>query len=201
MTSSIRNLAFLFILMVHPFAMAKKLVVLGDSISEGYGVTQESAYPALLEKKIKAAGKDWTVINSGVSGSTTASAKSRIQWLLKSKPDLVFLALGANDGLRGLKVPDSKSNLEQAILELKKQKIVVILGGLYMPPNYGKDYTESFKKMYVDLAKKNSVKLVPFILDKVAGDSKYNLADGIHPNEKGHEIIAETIFNEIKDLL
>lgn len=182
-------------------ADSKKMVVLGDSLSEGYGVAQQAAYPALLEAKIKATGKNWQVINSGVSGSTTASAVSRIKWLLASKPDLVFLALGANDGLRGLKVEESRKNLDEAIKLLKNQKVVVVLGGLYMPPNYGKEYTESFKKIFSSLAKENQIRLVPFILNKVAGDSKYNLADGIHPNEKGHQMIAETIFKAIQDLL
>lgn len=180
----------------------KKLVVLGDSITEGYGVAKSAAYPTLLEKKLHEAGKkEWTVVNSGVSGSTTASGLSRMKWLFKSKPDAVLLVLGANDGLRGLKVEASQKNLADAIEYAQAQKVKVILGGLYMPPNYGKDYTDQFKKMYSDLAAKYKVTLIPFILDKVGGDPKYNLADGIHPNEEGHKIIAETIFKVLKGAL
>ncbi|MGE5086279.1 MAG: arylesterase [Bacillota bacterium] len=180
----------------------KKLIVLGDSLSEGYGVAKDAAYPAVLEKKLHEAGKkEWTVINAGVSGSTTASGVGRMKWVFKNKPDVVLLALGANDGLRGLKVEESEKNLAAAIEYAQKEKVRVVLGGLYMPPNYGKDYTEKFKKMYEDLAKKYKVIFIPFILDKVAGNPKYNLADGIHPNEEGHKIIAENVYKAIQGVL
>lgn len=180
----------------------KKLVVLGDSVSEGYGVAKEASYPVLLEKKLHDSGKkEWSVINASVSGSTTASAISRMKWIFKSKPDVVFLALGANDGLRGLKVEESEKNLASAIEFAQQQKVRVILGGLYMPPNYGKDYSDKFKKMYESLVKKYKLTFVPFILDKVAGNPKYNLADGIHPNEEGQKIIAETVFTVLKGAL
>lgn len=184
------------------FAQNKKLVVLGDSLTEGIGVSKDSAYPALVEKKIHESGKkEWTVVNAGVSGSTTASVMGRLKWLFKSKPDLLLIVMGANDGLRGLKVDESEKNLAQAIEFAQAQKVPVVLGGLYVPPNYGKDYTEKFKKMYQELAKKYKTPLIPFVLDKVAGDPKYNQADGIHPNEAGHKIIAETVYQEIKGLL
>ncbi len=180
----------------------KKLIVLGDSISEGYGVAKEASYPVLLEKKLHDAGKkDWSIVNASVSGSTTASAISRMKWIFKSKPNSVFLALGANDGLRGLKVEESEKNLAAAIEYAQAEKVRVILGGLYMPPNYGKEYTDKFKKMYETLAKKYKLIFVPFILDKVAGNPKYNQADGIHPNEEGHKIIAETLFTALKGAL
>lgn len=183
-------------------AQSKKLLVLGDSLTEGYGVAKDQAYPAILEKKIHESGKkEWTVINAGVSGSTTASAVSRMKWAFKNKPDLMILALGANDGLRGLKVEESEKNLGQAIEYAQEQKVPVVLAGLFMPPNYGKDYTEKFKKMYQSLSRKYKVTLIPFVLDKVAGDPKLNLADGIHPNEAGHKIIAETVYQEVKGLL
>lgn len=180
----------------------KKLIVLGDSLTEGYGVAKEAAFPAVLEKKLHEAGKkDWSVVNAGVSGSTTASGLSRMKWVFKSKPQAVILALGANDGLRGLKIEDSQKNLAQAIEYAQSQKVQVILGGLYMPPNYGKAYTDQFKSMYESLAKKYKLTFVPFILDKVAGNPKYNLADGIHPNEEGHKIIAENVFAVVKGAL
>jgi acyl-CoA thioesterase-1 len=198
-----RAFIFTFILLFSSLSFAqKKLIVLGDSITEGYGVSKEAAYPALLEKKLHDAGKkEWSIINAGVSGSTTASGVSRMKWLFKSKPDVVFLALGANDGLRGIKVEESQKNLATAIEYAQKEKVEVILGGLYMPPNYGADYTSKFKKMYEDLAKKYKLTFIPFILDKVAGNPKYNQADGIHPNEEGHKIITDTIFTALKGKL
>lgn len=178
-----------------PKNAAMRMVVLGDSLSEGFGVNKDAAFPALLEKKLQAAGKtQWQVINAGVSGATSASSMGRLKWLMRSKPNVVLLALGANDGLRGLKVEETEKNLSEAIAYAQSQKIRVILGGLYMPPNYGKDFTEKFKKMYANLAKKHHLTFIPFILDQVAGNPKYNLPDGIHPNEEGHKIIAENIF-------
>ncbi len=179
----------------------KKLIVIGDSLTEGYGVAKESAFPNQLEKLIKAEKRDWSVVNSGVSGSTTASASSRVKWVLKSKPELVLICLGANDGLRGVKVSASQKNLSSAIELLQKEKVTVILGGLYLPPNYGKKAGEEFKKMYADLAKKYKITLIPFLLEGVGGETQYNLADGIHPNEKGHEKIAETVFQAVKPFL
>ncbi|WP_374077160.1 arylesterase [Bdellovibrio bacteriovorus] len=190
----------LLIILSCSFSFAqKKLIVLGDSLTEGFGVAKEAAYPAVLEKKLHEAGKkEWTVINSGVSGSTTASAVTRMKWLYKSKPDAVLLVLGANDGLRGLKIEDSEKHLAEAIEYSQKQNVRVILGGLYMPPNYGAAYTDKFKKMYESLAKKYKLTFIPFVLDKVGGNPKYNLADGIHPNEAGHKIIADNIFQVLK---
>lgn len=188
-------------LLCDPCFSQKKLIILGDSLTEGYGVSKDSAFPALLEEKIKASGKNWTVVNAGVTGSTTASAVGRLKWLLKAKPDIVLVILGGNDGLRGIKVTESQKNLSTAIEMIQKENRRVILGGLYMPPNYGVEYTAQFRKMYADLAKKYSVPLIPFILDKVAGDPKFNQSDGIHPNEKGHKIIAETVFLSLKEYL
>lgn len=179
----------------------KKLVIIGDSLTEGYGVSKESAFPQLIEKKLNQNSSTWQVVNSGVSGSTTASALSRVRWMLKNKPDVVLIILGANDGLRGVKTEQSEKNLAEAIALAQKSQVKVILGGLYMPPNYGKEYTQQFKVMYSHLAKKYKVYLVPFILEKVAGDPKLNQADGIHPNEEGHKIVAETIYHSIKDQL
>lgn len=170
------------------------MVFLGDSLTEGLGVKKEDAFPALIEKKLIASGRPWDVVNSGVSGSTTASAVSRMKWALRSKPQIIVLALGANDGLRGLKTEETKKNLAEAIDLANKEKIKVILCGLYMPPNYGKKYTEDFKKIYQELSKNKKVPLIPFLLDKVAGDSQLNQGDGIHPNEKGHQVIADTVY-------
>lgn len=181
---------------------AKNLLVLGDSISEGYGVSREQAYPTLLQEKILKSGKkDWTVINSSVSGSTSASALGRLKWAIKNKPQVLLLALGANDGLRGIKNSEMKKNLASTIEFAQSQKIQVVLAGMHMPPNYGKEYTQNFHQVFVDLQKQYSLKFIPFLLDKVGGIEKLNQTDGIHPNVAGHKIIAETVFASLKDIL
>ncbi len=179
----------------------KKLVIIGDSLTEGLGVASENAYPNILEKKLKTAKYQWTVINAGVSGATTASALSRAKWLLNNQPDLVLIALGANDGLRAIPVEESKKNLKAAIDFLKSKNIKIILVGNYLPPNYGANFSKQFKDMFSSLAKTEKIKLIPFLLLGVAGDPKLNQADGIHPNEKGHEIMANTVYSHIKDQL
>ncbi len=183
-------------------SVSKKIIIIGDSLTEGLGVEKNKAFPALLQEKMDQQKIKYQVVNSGVSGSTTASALGRVKWVLSSKPDVVILALGANDGLRGVPVKESEKNLQSAIDMLidKKVKKIILLGVL-MPPNYGKSYTEEFKKMYIQLSKKNKVSLIPFILDEVAGNPQLNQADGIHPNEKGHQVIAEKLFPKIKGLL
>lgn len=196
-----KTLALLMVLFIFPALSQeskKRLVFLGDSLTEGYGVAQSKAYPALLQDKLNQEKKNWTVVNSGVSGSTTASAPSRLQWVLKTKTDLVVIALGANDGLRGLKIEDSEKNLAKAIEIAKEKGAKVVLAGIMVPPNYGKEYSDKFAKMYVNLSKKYKVKLLPFLLKDVGGVASMNLADGIHPNEKGHEVMANTMYEFLK---
>lgn len=179
----------------------KKLVIIGDSITEGYGVSQDQAYPTLLQKKIDDAKKSWRVVNSGISGSTAASAASRVGWVLKQKPDLILIALGANDGLRGTSVKSIEDNLNAAIELCKKAAVKVMLVGMRLPPNYGADYTKQFEAVFARVAKKQGVPFIPFLLENVGGDRSLNLADGIHPNEKGHAIVADTVFNAVKNFL
>lgn len=181
----------------------KKIIFLGDSLTEGYGVDITSTYTHILQDKITKENLNWKVVNAGISGSTTASAKGRISWILKDKlkPSLVVIILGANDGLRGHKIPSIKKNLKEAIELIKKEKIEVILGEVWVPPNYGKEYSEDFKKIFSELAKESKVTLMPFLLKEVAGKPDLNLADGIHPNEKGHQVVYEQVFNFIKPYL
>lgn len=185
------------------FSAQKSIVFLGDSLTEGYGVEQDSTYTSLIQKKFDQDKLEWKVINSGISGSTSASGPSRAKWLLKAKekPNIVVIVLGANDGLRGLPITSIKKNLTDTIQILKNSKIKVILGEIYVPPNYGKEYSDSFKKVFSDVAKKSEVPLMPFLLEKVAGKTELNLSDGIHPNEKGHQIVANAIYTYIKKLL
>ena len=172
--------------------------MLGDSLTEGYGVAQEAAFPQLIQKKITNDHFDWKVISSGSSGSTSASTLSRLKWVTKTKPDYVIILMGSNDGLRALKVEDTEKNLDAALKWANENKVKVVLGQLYAPPNYGKEYFKNFADMFPRLAKKYNIKLAPFILDKVAGVPNLNQADGVHPNEKGHAIIAETLYGYLK---
>lgn len=179
----------------------KVLVIVGDSLTEGYGIKKENAYPHLLEAKLKAAGKNWKIVNSGVSGSTSASGPGRVDWALKSKPDALMLALGGNDGLRGLKPESMEKNLRKAIASAKAAGVKVYLAGMQMPPNYGSEYAKNFAATFPKVATAEKVDLVPFLLEGVAGDEKLNLADRIHPNEAGHKVMADLLFRFFKDRL
>ncbi|MBX3023088.1 MAG: arylesterase [Bdellovibrionales bacterium] len=179
----------------------KKLVIIGDSITEGYGVSQDLAYPSLLQKKLDTLNKSWRVVNSGISGSTAASAPSRVSWALKQKPDLIVIALGANDGLRGTTVKSIEENLNAAIKLCKDAKVKVMLAGMRLPPNYGADYTRDFAAVFGRVAKKQGIPEIPFLLENVGGKPELNQADGIHPNEKGHSIVAETVFKAVQKQL
>lgn len=193
--------ASIFCVIVTTNAWAKSFVIVGDSLTEGYGVAKEKAYPFLLEKKIQAKNPKWKVVNAGISGSTSASGPQRMHWMMKSSPDIVMIALGANDGLRGLKVEDMKKNLIATIEAAQKGKTIVILAGMQMPPNYGKEYTKEFKDAFPAVAEKTKIKLLPFLLDGVAGVKDLNQADAIHPNEKGHEVVADAVFKFVEKLI
>lgn len=180
----------------------KKLYILGDSLTEGYGVSQQSAFPALLQKTFESNKINWKVFSSGSSGSTSASGPNRVKWLInpknKERPDIILVLLGSNDGLRGFKPEETKKNLIETIELIQKEKVAVILGQLYMPPNYGKEYTEKFSKIFGEIAKEKKIPLAGFLLDGVAGVASLNLADGIHPNEKGHVKVAENLFKALQ---
>lgn len=180
-------------------ANAKTILFLGDSLTEGYGLNKEEAYPSLVKELIETElKKDVEIINGGVSGSTTNDAMSRLRWYLRKKPDIVFVALGANDGLRGYNLSKSQENLEKIINMAKDSGAKVLLAGMLMPPNYGEDYSESFKQMYVDLKEKFGLRMLEFLLQSVAGKKEYNQKDGIHPNAKGHKLIARDVFEFLK---
>jgi acyl-CoA thioesterase I len=181
----------------------KTLLFYGDSLTAGYGLSPEEAFPALIETKIKQQGKSWKVINGGLSGETSAGGLSRIDWMLRQPVDIFVLELGANDGLRGLPLEQTKSNL-QAIIDKVKAKnpaVKIVVAGMMVPPNMGPDYTTQFKNVFPALAKKNKATLIPFILEGVAGNEKLNLPDGIHPNIEGHKIVAEHIWKTIGPML
>ena len=179
-----------------------KVVILGDSISAGLGVEPEQAFPFLVQDMLKQKGFAFVNITNGsISGSTMAGATSRLKWYLKTKPDILVLALGANDGLRGLSTDLMTQNLEKAIILAKKNSIKVILAGMKIPPNYGAEYAKAFESSFVSLAQKHDLPFIPFLLKDVAGKSFLNQADGIHPNPEGHKIIASTVFDIILEQL
>ncbi len=186
------------------FANAKNdtILFLGDSLTEGLGVTKEDAFPKLVETMIQSElKKDITVINAGVSGSTTSDGLDRLKWYLKKKPSIVFLALGANDGLRGLDLKQSQKNLEEIIKYAQESNAKVLLAGMLIPPNYGPEYSENFRKMYEQLKDKYKLRSMDFLLEGVAGNKELNQRDGIHPNEQGHKIISKNVFEFIKEEL
>ena len=196
--------AFLFLaIQAFSTSASRKIVFIGDSLTEGYGVAREQSYPSLIQNKLnQKATQQWEVVNSSISGSTTASLKTRVAWALKANPNYVVIALGANDGLRGFKIEEIESNLTAAILEIKKKNIKIILAGMKMPPNYGLKYTKEFENLFPKLAKEHDLLLIPFLLNDVAGNKNLNQSDGIHPNEKGHQVMAETVFRILeKNLL
>jgi acyl-CoA thioesterase-1 len=179
----------------------KTVVFIGDSLTEGYGVDKENSYPSLVQKEVSRLGLKYKIVNGGVSGSTTASGISRLKWFLKLKPSVLFLALGANDGLRGIKLSETRKNLISIIELAKKNNLKVILGGMRIPTNYGKAYTKKFKSMYPELATKYKLGLVPFLLKGVAGVPKLNLEDGIHPNKEGYKLVSKNVMAVLKDYL
>jgi len=187
-------------------AKAGVIVAFGDSLTAGLGVSSEQAYPALLEKTLKKHGYAFKVINSGLSGETTAGGLRRVAWVLKMNPDIVILELGANDGLRGLNLGEMKKNLTQIIETLQSEKVEVVLAGMKVPPNYGKAYSEQFEAVYSALAAQYALPFIPFFLEGVAANPKLNQADGLHPTAKGYEtlvrkiwpIIEETLHNDLK---
>lgn len=184
--------------------LAARVLALGDSLTEGYGVAREATWPALVEAELRTQGfKNTVVVNAGVSGSTSASGLARLKWHLKSKDkaDVLILALGANDGLRGLDLKATRQNLVDVIRLAKSQGMRVLLAGMLIPPNYGKEYAESFAKLFPEVAKTEATGLIPFLLDGVAADKSLNLADGIHPNEAGYKIVAKTVTNYLLPLL
>lgn len=183
---------------------ATTILCLGDSLTEGYGVPKASAWPAITEKILKDKKFDISMINAGVSGSTTASGPSRLQWHLKSqpKPDWLILALGANDGLRGQDVKSAQKNLEKTIQIAKDQGMKkIILAGIKVPPSLGPAYARSFDAIFPLIAKQQKITLYPFLLEGVAAKPELNLPDGIHPNIEGHKIIAGHMAKFLEGLL
>lgn len=182
-------------------AAARVIVALGDSLTAGFGVAPDEAWPARLEARLQSAGWDYRVINAGVSGDTTAGGLRRLDWVLRAEPEIAVVALGANDGLRGQNVATMRANLKAIVDRLRARGVRVLLAGMRMPPNYGDVYTREFAAAFGEVARGAGVALMPFLLEGVAAVPSLNQADGIHPNAEGHRIIADAIWTYVKPLL
>ncbi|MFN4312356.1 MAG: arylesterase [Ferrovibrio sp.] len=174
-----------------------RLLAFGDSLTAGYGLPPDAAFPAQLEKALRARGLNVTVINAGVSGDTTAAALSRLDWALADKPTHAIVELGANDMLRGLPPEQARANLDAILAKLKQAGIPVLLTGMQAAPNLGADYGRRFNSIYPDLAARYGLPLYPFFLDGVAAEPKLNLGDGMHPNREGVSVIVDRILPQI----
>lgn len=181
----------------------KTILFFGDSLTAGYGLSQDQAFPALIGKKLNDKGIETKVINAGLSGETSAGGLSRIDWVLRQPIDVFVLELGPNDGLRGLPLEQTEKNLQSIIDKVKAKypDAKIVIAGMMVPPNMGPEYSEKFKAIFPRLAAKNSATLIPFLLDNVAGIETLNLEDRIHPNAEGHKIVADNVIKAIEPLL
>lgn len=196
----------LFISLMFLFQAAntpKTILFFGDSLTAGYGLSVDEAFPALIEKKFTKNGKATKAVNAGLSGETSAGGLGRIDWILKQPIDVFVLELGANDGLRGLPLDQTEKNLQAIINKVKSKypQVKVVIAGMMVPPNMGNEYTSKFAKIFPALAKKNNATLIPFLLQDVAGNEKLNQADGIHPNVEGHKIVADNVYRILDPLI
>ncbi|MCJ8163585.1 arylesterase [Pontibacter sp. E15-1] len=181
----------------------KTILFFGNSLTAGYGLEPDQAFPALIQQRIDSLGLPYTVINAGVSGETTAGGRGRIDWLLKQQVDVFVLELGANDGLRGIKTEETYSNLK-AIIDKVRQKnpeVQIVLAGMQIPPSMGQKYTQQFREVYTRLAEEEQVALIPFLLEGVAGIRDLNQGDGIHPTVEGQKIVAENVWQVLTSVL
>jgi len=181
-------------------AAEKIILFFGNSLTAAYGIDPEDGFAGLTQKRIDSLGMDYKVINGGLSGETTAGGLSRLDWFLEDKPDVFVLELGGNDGLRGINLTETKSNLIKIIEKVRSKypDTKIILAGMQIPPNMGQEYASEFTTMYPAVANEKDVTLIPFLLEKVGGIPKLNLPDGIHPTEEGHQIVFETVWPYIE---
>lgn len=181
----------------------RKILFFGDSITAGYGLDEDQAFPSLIQQKIDSLGWNFKAVNAGLSGETSAGGLRRIDWMLRQDFSIFVLELGGNDGLRGIDLKSTKKNLKGIIEKVREKNpdAKIILAGMQVPPNLGPEYTAEFKQMYSEIAEEKNVTLIPFLLEKVGGNPELNQADGIHPTAKGHKIIAETVWKTLKPIL
>ncbi|MDT0647797.1 arylesterase [Zunongwangia sp. F260] len=181
----------------------KTILFFGNSLTAGMGLDPDEAFPALIQQKIDSLGLDYEVVNAGLSGETTAAGRNRIDWVLNQNVDVFILELGANDGLRGVPLEETRKNL-QAIIDTVKEEnpdTEIILAGMQIPPNLGQDYGAGFRTIFPELAEENNVKLIPFLLDNVAGIPELNQQDGIHPTAEGQKIMAQNVWEVLEPIV
>ena len=184
-----------------PTETRPRIVAFGDSLTAGLGVNRDDAYPAQLQRRLDELDYRYRVINAGVSGDTTAGGLRRVPWVLGSKPDVVILELGGNDGLRGLSLEQTKHNLSRIIEQLRQAGVTIILAGMKLPPNYGQEYTKGFEVIYPNLARHYDLAFIPFFLEGVAASPALNQADGIHPTREGYRIVVDQVLKVLNPVL
>lgn len=185
--------------------VSEKNVILffGNSLTAGMGLEASEAFPALIQNRLDSLNYNYEVVNAGLSGETTASGKNRIEWVLKQNVDIFVLELGANDGLRGIPIAETRRNLQDIIDTVKEKNpdTKIVLAGMQIPPNMGEEYTTDFRNIFPELAKENNVELIPFLLEGVAGDPELNQQDGIHPTAEGYKIVADNVWSVLGDVV
>jgi acyl-CoA thioesterase-1 len=181
----------------------KVIVFFGDSLTEGFGVDPEQAYPAIVQQKVDEAGLPIQIVNAGLSGETTAAGLRRVSWILKREVDVFVLALGGNDGLRGIPVEETEKNLNATIERVRGERpeAQIVLFGIDTPPNMGESFRTAFRELFSRVATKQDVPLLPFFIEGVGGVPEMNLPDGIHPNEEGHKLVAENVWSFLLPLI
>ncbi len=184
-------------------SQTRTILFFGNSLTAGYGLDPEQAFPALIQKKIDSLGWHYRVVNAGLSGETSAGGLRRIDWLLRQRVDVLVLELGGNDALRGLPLTATRQNLQGIIDKTRKRypKVKIVIAGMQMAPNYGREYVSGFRALYPELAEKNGAALIPFLLEGVAGEPELNLPDRMHPNAAGHKIVAQNVWKVLAPLL
>lgn len=204
MSIVVKKLLFISIMLFLQASTKPKVILFyGDSLTAGYGLSTDEAFPAVISRTLLQRGKPATIVNAGLSGETSAGGLNRLDWVLKQPIDIFVLELGANDGLRGLPLAETQKNLQRIIDKVvaKYPAAKIVIAGMLVPPNLGSDYTTQFSKIFPELAKKNKAALIPFLLEGVAGDEKFNNPDGIHPNVAGHRIVASNVLKVLEPLL
>ena len=181
----------------------RTILFFGNSLTAGYGLEPDQAFPALIQERIDSLGLPYKVINAGVSGETTAGGKARIDWLLKQPVDVFVLELGANDGLRGIRTEETYNNLKTIIEKVRSKNpdVEIVLAGMQIPPSMGQRYTQQFREVFTRLADEEQVALIPFLLEGVAGNRELNQGDGIHPTVEGQKIVAENVWATLETVL
>jgi len=182
-------------------ATERIVVAFGDSLTAGLGVMPDESYPAQLQARLRADGYAYRVVNAGASGDTTAGGLRRVDWALKNKPDIVIVALGANDAMRGQDLASVRTNLDGIVARFQKAGARVLVAGMEVPPNYGERYAADFRRLYVEVARKRGAAFMPFLLDGVAGNPRLNQGDGIHPTAEGYRIVVDHLWPYLEPML